>query len=165
MLIVKKSRIANAGKGLFTTSPIRKGDIIVEYKGDNLTWEQCLKRYGENIHKACYLYYISPKNCIDSQYCLDELARYANDANGFQIVKGLKNNAEFANIKKKPFLKATRNIKANEEILCDYSGDYWAIMKEQMEHPALKKEKAKTKGKAKEKSKPNVKKKVSKQKK
>ena len=34
MLKIKKSRIPRAGKGLFTTSPIRKGDVIVEYDTD-----------------------------------------------------------------------------------------------------------------------------------
>jgi hypothetical protein len=28
MLVVKKSKIKGAGMGLFTTSPIRKGDLI-----------------------------------------------------------------------------------------------------------------------------------------
>jgi len=146
MLKIKKSRLPNAGKGLFTTSAIRKGDIIVEYKGDNLTWDQCLKRYGENIHTACYLYYISPKNCIDAQFRLEELARYANDANGFSVIKGLKNNAEFVNIKGVPYLKAIANIPANAEIYCDYSGDYWEIMKAQAEADKKEAEEKKTKG-------------------
>ena len=147
MLVIRKSRLPNAGKGLFTTSPIRKGDIIVEYKGDNLTWKQCLKRYGENIHKACYLYYISPNNCIDAQYREEELARYANDANGFSSLKGAKNNAEFNNIKGVPFLKAIANIPANAEIYCDYSGDYWEVMKAQNED-YIKAEAKKKKSKA-----------------
>ena len=131
MLQIKKSRIPNAGKGLFTTSRIRKGDIIVRYEGDRLTWDQCLKRYGDKINTASYLYYISNKNCIDAQNALDAFARYANDATGFSIVKGLTNNAEYQNIKGTPYLVATKDIPAFSEIYADYSGDYWEVMKQE----------------------------------
>lgn len=128
MLIVKKSRIPGAGKGLFTTSPIRKGDVIVEYKGEKLSWQEFKQRYGENVHKAPYLFYISPKNCIDAQNAVNELARYANDANGFVKVKGLKNNAEYNVIKSRAYIVATKNIPARAEILVDYAGDYWEVL-------------------------------------
>jgi len=133
MLIVKKSKIPGAGKGLFTTSPIRKGDVIVEYKGEKMTWKQCLRRYGKHIDQAHYLYYVSHKNCIDAQYTPWALARYANDANGLVRVKGLKNNAEYDNIKKKPYIVATRDIPARSEIFVDYAGDYWKAMRDNLE--------------------------------
>ncbi len=94
MLIVKKSRIPNAGKGLFTTSAIRKGDLIVEYKGENMSWDKCLKRYGKDINDARYLFFVSSKNCVDAQRTTKELARYANDAVGFNIKKGLFNRTK-----------------------------------------------------------------------
>ncbi len=132
MLIVKKSRIPNAGKGLFTTSVIRKGDLIVAYKGEKMTWAQCMKRYGKNISNARYLYYVSPKNCIDAQLTPNELARYANDAGGFSVKKGLKNNSEYTNIKGVPHIVATKKIGPGSEILVDYAGDYWEMMKKEM---------------------------------
>jgi hypothetical protein len=132
MLIIRKSRIPNAGKGLFTTSAIRKGDLIVEYKGEKMTWDQCLKRYDKEISNARYLYFVSSKNCIDAQYTPNELARYANDAGGFIIKKGLSNNAEYKNIKGVPHIIATKKINPRSEILVDYSGDYWELMKKEM---------------------------------
>jgi SET domain-containing protein len=132
MLIVKKSRIPNAGKGLFTTSPIRKGDLIVEYKGEKMSWAKCLSRYGDDINDARYLYFVSSKNCIDAQNTPKELARYANDAGGFNEKKGLSNNSEYTNIKGVPHIIATKNIAAGSEILVDYSGDYWKLMKMEM---------------------------------
>lgn len=133
MLVIRKSIIPGAGKGLRTTSPIRKGDLIVEYKGENMTWEQCLRRYRKNINHAAYLFFVSSKNCVDAQNTLDELARYANDANGFVKVKGITNNSEYCIVKGKPYIKATKNIPANSEIFVDYAGDYWEMMGKEYE--------------------------------
>lgn len=141
MLVVRKSRIPNAGKGLFTTSPIRKGDVIVEYKGENLTWEQCCKRNKKHPDQAPYLFFVSKNNCVDAEYTPDALARYANDAEGYVQIKGKKNNSEYRVIKSKPYIVATAPIKAGAEILVSYGGDYWDAMKEE----ATKKEKLKAK--------------------
>jgi len=129
MLVVKKSKIPGGGNGLFTTSNIQKGDLIVEYKGKKRTLEQCKKLYGEKLDKAPYLYIISKNNYIDAQYTINELGRYANDANGLIQVKGLKNNAEYVNIKGRPYIVATKNIKPLSEILVDYGNEYWKIIK------------------------------------
>jgi uncharacterized protein len=145
MLLVKKSIIPNGGMGLRTTSRIRKGDLIVEYKGEKLTWEQCLKRYKEDISFARYLFYISYKNCVDAQRTPEALARYANDANGFSKVKGLKNNSEYKIVKGKPYIVATKDIPANSEIFVDYAGDYWEAMKEEYERREKEEKKKKEK--------------------
>jgi SET domain-containing protein len=129
MLIVKKSRIPGGGKGLFTTSRIRKGDAIVEYKGEKISWEECEKRNRAHSNKAPYLFFISKNNCIDAEYTLDALARYANDAEGFVKVKGLRNNADYNIISGKPYIVATRAIAAGGEILVSYGKDYWELMK------------------------------------
>lgn len=132
MLIVKKSRIPNSGKGLFTTSRIRKGDVIIEYKGEKMTWEQCLKRYDKNMNEANYLYFVSKNNCVDAKRTTNELARYANDANGFTRVKGLTNNAEYDNLKTRPYIVANKNIPAGSEIFVDYTKGYWDEMEKEM---------------------------------
>lgn len=119
-----------AGKGLFTTSPIRKGDKVVEYKGEKMTWDQCKKRYGMKIDLAAYLYYVSYKNCIDARDTPNELARYANDANGYTKVKGLKNNSEYDNFDGVPYIVATKNIPAGSEIYVNYEDEYWDALKE-----------------------------------
>lgn len=129
MLKTKRSRLRGIGKGLFTTSPIRKGDMIVEYKGEQLTWADCERRYGNDIDKAKYLFYISKKRVVDAQRTPEALARYANDACGLKRQKGLKNNAEYDVIKGTPYIVATRNIKAGEEIFVDYQQEYWEAIK------------------------------------
>ncbi|GAB4143132.1 MAG: hypothetical protein Fur0041_18240 [Bacteroidia bacterium] len=132
MLIVKKSRIKGAGKGLFTTSRIRKGDVIVEYQGEKMTWAKAMKRYKKDVHQARYLFFINKNNCVDAQFTLDALARYANDANGPGKSNGLKNNSEYKVIKGRPYIVATKNIGPGSEILVDYSGDYWEALKESL---------------------------------
>lgn len=133
MLVVKKSRIKGAGKGLFTTSRIRKGDVIVEYKGVKSTWNAALRRYGNKIKDARYLFHISDKNVIDAQPTLDAIARYANDAEA--PIKGsksrFKNNAEYQVIRGVPYIVATKTIGPGSEIFVDYAGDYWEVMLEE----------------------------------
>lgn len=169
MLIVKKSRIKGAGKGLFTTSRIRKGDIVVEYKGVKSTWDQAMKKY-KDVKEAKYIFHISDKNTIDAQFTPDELARYANDAEGpGKASTKLKNNSEYRVIKGKPYLVATKNIGAGSEILVDYSGDYWEVMleeeKDTKEQEAKKKKKSKQQPKKKQQKKSAGKKKSGKKKK
>jgi SET domain-containing protein len=90
LLIVKESTLPNCGKGLFTKVDIKKGSLIVEYKGEKITWAEGLKRNENHAFQSPYLFYITAKNCIDAEYTLDALARYANDAKGHTKVKGLK---------------------------------------------------------------------------
>jgi SET domain-containing protein len=153
MLVVKKSRIKGAGLGLFTTSPIRKGDVIVEYQGERMTWAQAMKRYNNDVTAARYLFHITDKNTVDAQRTMDALARYANDANGPGKTR-LKNNAEYAVMKSRPYIIAAENIGAGAEILVDYSGDYWEVMLAEEKEKEQKKKKGKTtKSKAKNKKK------------
>jgi len=128
MLVVKKSKLPDAGKGLFTTTRIKKGELIVEYTGEKLTWKQAERRY-KNSDKMGYVFHISPKNCIDALPCPDALARYANDANA-TLSKKVKNNSEYQIIKRKAYIVATKSIKPGEEILVDYGDDYWEDVEE-----------------------------------
>jgi SET domain-containing protein len=141
MLFVKKSKLPDAGKGLFTNEKIKKGALIIEYTGEKLTWKQAVRRYSKSDSMA-YVFHISPKNCIDAQNTPDSLARYANDANA-TLSKKVKNNSEYQIVKRKAFIVATKSIKPGEEILVDYGDDYWG--EEEEETPKAKKNKKKVK--------------------
>jgi SET domain-containing protein len=130
MLKVKKSQIPGAGKGLFTTHAIPKGEVVCEYEGERITWKECLKRNEDQIGKGAYYFYINARNCVDAQYTLWAHGRYANDAAGLTRVIGLKNNAEYEVRKNVPYIVATRNIKPGEEIFVSYGKDYWDAMKD-----------------------------------
>jgi SET domain-containing protein len=147
MLIVKKSRIKGAGKGLFTTSRIRKGDVIVEYKGVKSSWNTAMKKYKGDVKAARYIFHITDKNTIDAQFTPEELARYANDAAAPipGVKHRFKNNSHYQVIKSKPYIVAEKNIGAGAEIFVDYSGDYWEVMLEEEEEAKAEKKKAEKK--------------------
>ena len=86
-LVVKRSGLPNAGKGLFTKVFIPKGALIVEYNGTITTWKEVDHTDGENG----YIYYVKRNYVIDARPHPDALARYANDARGLKRVKGMKN--------------------------------------------------------------------------
>lgn len=128
MLYVKKSKLPKAGKGLFTAKPIKKGEIVCEYEGEKISWKECLKRNEAQEGKGGYYFHITNQNCVDAQYTLWALGRYANDATGISKVDGLRNNAKYEVIKGKPYIKAIKNIKENEEIFVSYGKAYWEVM-------------------------------------
>lgn len=127
-LIVKKSTLPNAGKGLFTKVFIPKGERIVEYKGRITTWKEVKEDDGENG----YIFYIKRYHVIDALPTKKPLARYANDAKGFVRIKGLNNNAEYAVDGLKAYIESTKDIQPGSEIFVDYGPDYWKTMRENL---------------------------------
>jgi SET domain-containing protein len=124
-LVVKKSSIPGAGKGLFTKKPIRKGAKIVEYKGRISTWKEVDHQKGNNG----YIFYVKRDHVIDASPYKKALARFANDARGISKVQGITNNAEYKEYGLKVFIVATKNISAGHEILVDYGKDYWKVIR------------------------------------
>lgn len=142
-LIVKKSQLPGAGKGLYTTKPIKKGTKIIEYRGEIINWKEYLKRVKEE--KDGYLFYIRKDKCIDAYNTPQYKARYANDANGLVRVKGLKNNAQYEIHNDRCYIVATRDIKAGEEIFVDYTKEYWDAIRYNIKNKLYKKKKIKMK--------------------
>lgn len=141
-LVVKKSKLKGAGKGLFTKRDIKKGERIVEYIGEIVT-EAELDRRAENDIFG-YAFFISKNKCIDAYYTPNELARYANDASGLKRIKGIRNNSCYDVYKNTGWIKAEKNIKAGEEILVSYGAEYWKDIRYNLK---LEKEKASSKKK------------------
>jgi len=138
-LEIKKSSIANAGKGLFAKAIFKRGDRVIEYTGDIITWAECKKRNEKLDGVGAYYFYVSARKCVDAQNCLDSLARYANDASGIVRIPGIKNNARFEVIKGKPYIIASRTIKPGDEIFVGYGKEYWDAMRENGFDPTHKK--------------------------
>lgn len=124
-LHVKRSRIARAGKGLFTKIPIRKGEYIIEYTGVITTWKNVLQSEDFNG----YVFYINRNHVIDAKEVLDSLGRYVNDAKGITKMQGLSNNAKYIENKGKVFMQAIRDIPAGSEILVSYKKGYWDVIR------------------------------------
>jgi uncharacterized protein len=124
-LFLKKSNLPNAGKGLFTKKEIPKGIRIVEYKGKLRKWKDVKHLDGHNV----YLMYLSRNAVIDAQAATRSLARYANDANGFVKVEGLRNNSEYVSEGKRCYIESIRSIKKGEEILAGYGKGFWPLQR------------------------------------
>jgi hypothetical protein len=125
-LIVKRSTIPGAGKGLFTKKLIPKGTKITEYKGRITSWKDADHRNGENG----YVYYVKRYHVIDALPYKSALARYANDARGLTRIKGITNNAEYIEEGLRVFIVAKKDIPANSEILVGYGKEYWDVIKD-----------------------------------
>ncbi len=126
-LEVKESNIPGAGKGLFTTEFIPKGTRIIEYKGRIRTWSDA--QYDDTNY---YILYVDENHVIDARRQIKSLARYINDANGLQKIKGLKNNAQFICEGLKVFVEAVRDIPAGSEIYVGYGKEYWQVIRRNM---------------------------------
>lgn len=124
-LYIKRSKIAAAGKGLFTKKMIPKGTRIAEYKGRVTTW----KDITESDEFNAYVYYINRNCVIDAKRRLKTFARYSNDAKGLTKIKGLKNNSEYVKENGKIYIHALKDIPAGDEILVAYGKEYWDVIK------------------------------------
>lgn len=145
-LVIKKSTLPGAGKGLFTKKFIPKGTRIIEYKGRVTTWKAV-----EHDHDNAYLFTVHPGHVIDAKRSYKSLARYANDARGFTRVKGITNNClYYRDENDRVFLESKQDIPAGSEIFVSYGNDYWKVMREnrRIEQERLKEEAASTEKKS-----------------
>jgi uncharacterized protein len=125
-LIVKKSTLAGAGRGLFTKIAISKGTRIVEYKGKKVTWKEVEKMADD---RNGYVFFFNSKNCIDAWQTKKSVAHFSNDAMGITRIEGLRNNAEYVTEKKRCFIEASKDIPARAEILVGYGAEYWQVIR------------------------------------
>jgi|SRR6185503_14813250 SET domain-containing protein len=123
-LIIKKSKIPGAGKGLFTKKFIPKGTRIIEYKGKVTTWKTVLS--GDKFNG--YVYFLTRNHVIDAMERKNSLGRYANDARGLTKTKGVTNNSRYVEEGKKVFLEAKKDIPAQAEIMVGYGKEYWEVI-------------------------------------
>jgi SET domain-containing protein len=119
-LYVAKSKIPAAGKGLFTKVFIPKGTLITEYVGQIQTWKEVKEEVDND-----YIYYINSKHVINARPVMDALARYANDGEGREKIRGISNNSKYMRKGMRVFIKAIKDIAEGEEILVSYGTEYW----------------------------------------
>ena len=124
-LFVKRSTIPGAGLGLFTKKAIAKGALIAEYKGKISTWKEVAHNNGTNP----YILFLNNNHVIDALPYKKAIARFANDAKGFNKKKGKNNNAMYVSFGRHVYIQATKNIPARSEILVNYGKEYWDTMK------------------------------------
>jgi hypothetical protein len=131
-LLVKRSGIAGAGRGLFTTTFIPKGTRIVEYKGRIIVWKEV---DADNP----FIYYVKRNHVIDARPYKKARAHFANDARGLYPIKGVRNNAKYIEDGLKVYIESVRDIAAGEEILVGYGKEYWDAIRHNIRLAAVKK--------------------------
>lgn len=125
-LVVRRSTLKGAGKGLFTRKDIPRGTKIVEYKGKITTWAAVDSHAGMNG----YIYYVNRNHVIDASKGRTSVARYANDARGLARVEGVTNNCTYIIEGVKVYIKSMKRIPAGSELFVGYGKEYWDIIKE-----------------------------------
>ena len=108
-LKVKRSR---AGLGLFTETPIKRGDFVIEYTGEKISEEESDRRDGK------YLFTLDKKTVVDGRG-RENLARYINHSCRPSCY------AEIDEKKRKIFIYAKRAINNGDETTYNYGKGYW----------------------------------------
>jgi len=101
------------GKGVFAMTPLAPEQLIIEYKGEVISWPEALRRHPHDPKNPDHTFYfhIDDKNVIDGKYHSNS-ARWINHA--------CEPNCEAEEINGRVFIKALRPIAAGEELFYDY---------------------------------------------
>lgn len=115
-IVVKDSKIH--GRGVFTLKAIKKGDCILEYQGQRISWKEALRRHPHDPMQPNHTFYFSTDNgrVIDGNV-KGNAARWINHSCKpnceAQEIKDAKNKAHV-------FIFALKTMAANEELFYNY---------------------------------------------
>jgi SET domain-containing protein len=101
------------GKGVFALRPIKKGETVIEYTGEIITWPEALRRHPHDPSDPNHTFYfhIDDKRVIDAKVG-GNAARWINHA--------CQPNCEADEVDGRVFIKALRPLKPGEELFYDY---------------------------------------------
>jgi len=116
------------GKGVFALTAIAPGDVVIEYKGEVITWPEALRRHPHDPSQPNHTFYFH----VDDKHVIDgnvdgNAARWINHA--------CEPNCEADEIDGRVFIKALRTLKPGEELFYDYR-----LVIDERYTPKLKKE-------------------------
>jgi len=101
------------GKGVFALVPIAKGEIIIEYLGEVISWKKALKRHPHDPKDPHHTFYFH----IDKKHVIDAL-HGGNDARW--INHSCEPNCEADEAGGRIFIRTLRKLKAGEELNYNY---------------------------------------------
>jgi hypothetical protein len=101
------------GKGVFALVAIRKGETLVEYKGEVISWEEALRRHPHDPSQPDHTFYFH----IDDGRVID--GKHGGNSSRW-INHSCAPNCEAEDDDGRIFIKALRHIKAGEELFFDY---------------------------------------------
>jgi SET domain-containing protein len=107
------------GRGVFAETKLKKGECLIEYKGERISWKEAIRRHPHDPLQPNHTFYFSLENgnVIDAKN-KGNAARWINHS--------CKPNCEAieiddAKLGSRVFLVAKKNIKPKEELFYDYS--------------------------------------------
>ena len=103
------------GRGVYALRKIKKGETIIEYKGEMITWKQAERRHPHNPDDPDHTFFFH----IDEQHVIDaavggNAARWINHACDPNCESDVDEKHH------RVFIKALRKIKPGEELFYDY---------------------------------------------
>ncbi|MFZ9298273.1 MAG: SET domain-containing protein [Hylemonella sp.] len=101
------------GKGVFAVQDIPKGEVIIEYVGEVISWKEALRRHPHNPADPNHTFYFH----VDEDHVIDanvggNSARWINHS--------CAPNCEPDEVDGRVFIKSLRKIRAGEELNYDY---------------------------------------------
>lgn len=110
--VIRKSKIQ--GKGAYATRQIKKGERIIEYVGERISWAESDRRYDDTKVRRhhTFLFAVNKKIVIDA----------AVDGNDARFINhSCDPNCEAVGVGQRIFIESIRPIKMGEELVYDYS--------------------------------------------
>ncbi|UUX95916.1 SET domain-containing protein [Aquabacterium sp. J223] len=101
------------GKGVFALQPIRRGELVIEYTGEVISWPEALRRHPHDPSQPDHTFYFH----IDDDRVIDG-AVHGNAAKW--INHACAPNCEADEVDGRVFIKALRDLKPGEELFYDY---------------------------------------------
>ena len=101
------------GKGVFAVQDIAKGEVLVEYVGEIISWKEALRRHPHDPKDPNHTFYFQ----IDEDHVID--AKYGGNSSRW-INHSCAPNCEADEEGGRVFIKALRKIKAGQELFYDY---------------------------------------------
>ena len=115
------------GKGVFALVPIKKGELILEYTGEVITWPEALRRHPHDPSQPDHTFYFH----LNDELVID--GNVGGNASKW-INHSCAPNVEADDESGQVYLLALRNIKPGDELFFDYG-----LVIEERYTPALKK--------------------------
>jgi uncharacterized protein len=101
------------GKGVFAVQPIARGEKVIEYVGEVITWKEADRRHPHDPKDPNHTFYFH----LDDKHVLDAL--YGGNSSRW-INHACEPNCEADVEDKRVFIKALRDIQPGEELNYDY---------------------------------------------
>lgn len=110
-VLVKQSGVH--GKGVYANQAFKRGDVIIEYRGEIITWEEALERHPHDPTDPNHTFYfhLDDGHVIDGKH-KGNAAKWINHA--------CDPNCEADQDGNRVFIKALRAIKPGQELFYDY---------------------------------------------